>query len=594
MASKVLRLEPVPSASDPGLLLRVVSAVSGGQRDWEQLAESLDISGPVAQTYLDAGVWLGLFTPGAEVQLTRRGMALAAATPRRRRRMLAAAIWLTPDAAALLRHAGHTWTVERVTAALRAEHPNLSPDRAARLAGSALGLLLPAVEFPHAARSPDTTQLTLPFEGEPAEPRRADPAPDHAPDDTLDALRAALLDQGELSLGRVAALAGAPAGPIADRLISGGLAARVAGGLVATPTLAGVRFGAFQAGDGPFLECLHVAGLGVAWPRSLGALSRGLAGANLALRRGREDPSAPPSCWDPVAVVHGGLLAPGEDPPRIIPDSLSLRLRALTVCPALAMLGALLLLDRRADGRLKIDEDAGALRWRRKAVGPLLDTFTRFARDQAWIPLVPTAADDRLSDGALVEAAVGLGLAKRAEGRLMLDEALFVRLQDDIEAGLVLEALAPLAARLQAWLERQHRGGGPPGLALFTYGTLMRGEQNDHHVGDRTRRPARARGRLWVMPQGYPALVPDSAGPDVQGELVEGLEVEQVARLDDFEGTARGLYHRAWIVVETDRGPVPAAAYVMGEAEVLRTGGRPVDLTDWRKRKARGVAPEAP
>ena len=58
MAFKVLRLEPIPSASDPQLLHRLVLAVSSGHRDADALAQALEINPPVAQTYLDAGSWL--------------------------------------------------------------------------------------------------------------------------------------------------------------------------------------------------------------------------------------------------------------------------------------------------------------------------------------------------------------------------------------------------------------------------------------------------------------------------------------------------------------------------------------------------------
>lgn len=600
MAAKVLRLEPIPSASDPSLVLRLVMAVSAGQRDAEALAEALQVSAPAAQACLDAGVWLGLLTPGAEVMLTRRGMALAAASPRRRRRLLAAAMWLTPEAAALLRHIGSHLTVERVSAALRAEYPTLSPDRLSRLAASAVGLLEPAVEFPHAVRAPDVTQLRLPFSGAPTPPRgeREGPGPASPPatahdgaadehDDGADAAREALLEAGELSLSAVAGLVRGPAGLVVNLLIVAGHAERIEGGIVATPALAGERLPSLSGADGPFLERIDVAGLGVAWPRALAALSGGLPAVNLALRRAREGAGDPPSAVEPRVRVHGGLLSPGERPPRMIPDGLSLRLRALTCCPALALLGALLLLDRRVAGRLRIDAETGALRWRRKAVGGALETFSRFARDQGWIPLVPSSVEARLSDAALVEAAVGIGLARRTEGRLLLDEALFARLADDIEAGLTLEALSPLVSRLEAWLEHRHRGADEAGVALFIYGSLLTGEPHARMVGEVARAPARARGRLWVLPQGFPVMVLDAAAPEVAGERVVGVPLARLVELDDLEGTTRGLYRRVFLVVETERGPAPAMAYVMSEAEARRQGCRALDLQDWRKRAGR-------
>ena len=584
MSGRVLRLEPVPSASDPARLIQVVLSVAAGRRDAPSLAEALDITEPVAQTYLDAGVWLGLLTPGAEVQLTRRGMGLAAASSRRHRRLLAAAMWRTPDAAALVRGAGPAWTVERVSAALRSLHPNLSPERADRLAIAATGLLAPAFEMPHAARSPDVLQLALPLRAAPPDP---DPEADEPTGEGDAGLRRALLDEGELSLARVAALVSGPAGPAVDRLIAAGLAARVEGGVVVGPALTGGRLGAPTEGAGGFLELLQQAALGVAFPSALAHLSGGLAAANADLRRIREGGPSIASPFAPATLTLGGLLAPGERPPRLVPDALSLRLRALTVSPAFGLLGALLLLDRRAEGRLRVDAETGLVRYKRKALSPLLELFVRFGVDQGWVTLRPASGEGRLEDEGLIGAAVGIGLARVAEGRLMLDEALFRRLQDDVEASLVLEALSPLAARLQAWIEHQHHGGGAPGLALFAYGTLLTGESNAPRLGELPRQPASTRGHLWVLPQGYPVLVCDPQGPPIQGERIEGIGAQMVLDLDDLEGTARGLYRRTSLMVDTPGGPAPAQSYVMSAAEALRHGCKPLELTDWRARAGR-------
>ena len=55
---------------------------------------------------------------------------------------------------------------------------------------------------------------------------------------------------------------------------------------------------------------------------------------------------------------------------------------------------------------------------------------------------------------------------------------------------------------------------------LFVYGTLMRGEASAHLVSTaRTVEDASVRGRLYAVPQGYPALVTE--GDDlVYGELL--------------------------------------------------------------------------
>ncbi|MFT4627856.1 MAG: gamma-glutamylcyclotransferase (GGCT)/AIG2-like uncharacterized protein YtfP, partial [Myxococcota bacterium] len=75
---------------------------------------------------------------------------------------------------------------------------------------------------------------------------------------------------------------------------------------------------------------------------------------------------------------------------------------------------------------------------------------------------------------------------------------------------------------------------GTDALPLFVYGTLTaRGAQAGLLRGLR-RAEARVRGSLWVMPAGYPALVPDGAG-DVHGELVYGPSARAVRLIDHYE-----------------------------------------------------------
>lgn len=466
MSSKVLRLEPLPAASDPALLLRLLLAVGAGERSPDALAEALDLPMPDLRSYLDAGVWLGLLALGGELRLTPRGLTLVAADPRRRRRLLAAAIWQTPEAAEILRSSGSLLSPGRVAAWLRARQPSLPEAKVARLSEAAASLLVPALEFPGERRGrPD--QLALPFNAAPAasapEPPPAPeaPSPDIAAGTAEEAeirAREALLDEGELSLGWMAALVEGPPGPCADALARAGLAERVGDRLVATPRLAGGAGDRLPETRQPFLECLGVPGLGVAFPSSLAALRGGLSVANADLRQARGVAARPPGPMDPRARVHGGLLHPGEPAPRAIPDALSLRLRALQSTPAFALLAALLLLDRRSEGRLVLRADGSALRWRRRLLGTMGETLAGFGHAQGWTVL--RTGRGPLTDAAWVDAAVGIGLARRAESRLVLDEALFVRLQEDVEASLVLEALEPLVAGLSAWIEARPRQVG--------------------------------------------------------------------------------------------------------------------------------------
>ena len=79
-------------------------------------------------------------------------------------------------------------------------------------------------------------------------------------------------------------------------------------------------------------------------------------------------------------------------------------------------------------------------------------------------------------------------------------------------------------------------------MRLFVYGSLKRGECNYHEV-DRwvvSVVPARAPGRLYLRPDGYPALVVgsrESGVGSVPGELLELSDPDAaLAHLDIFEG----------------------------------------------------------
>ena len=154
----------------------------------------------------------------------------------------------------------------------------------------------------------------------------------------------------------------------------------------------------------------------------------------------------------------------------------------------------------------------------------------------------------------------------------------------------MLEALSPLAARLSAWLEHHHRDPDAMGLALFIYGALLPGEAHAHVLEGAIRSPARARGRLWVLPQGYPVLVPDSAGPWIVGERVLGVSLERTIALTELDGATRGLYRRVWLMTEQDRGAAPAFTSAMSEPEARRLGCHPLDLLDWRTRRRSPVS----
>ena len=150
-----------------------------------------------------------------------------------------------------------------------------------------------------------------------------------------------------------------------------------------------------------------------------------------------------------------------------------------------------------------------------------------------------------------------------------------------------------------------------PSLAMFFYGTLKRGHANHDRFcrGYLRLEEAKARGWLYDLPSGYPALVvpeedvravgtadpvsdasrqqtldrtgmrrPD--GPRVSGELFtfDDPEVRLPAldRLEGFDPTGPSPYRRVLIPVETSGGAVVLAwAYVVEKSSgIYLPGGR--------------------
>jgi hypothetical protein len=207
----------------------------------------------------------------------------------------------------------------------------------------------------------------------------------------------------------------------------------------------------------PFIEALDADGLPIAFPSSLSEIAGGIATLNGQLQRHRAAPAAvrPPAVTDRRARYHGGALHPGEPSPRTIPDNHSLRLRMLTHCPVLSLLGALLVMDRRSDLPLQIvDRGAGPLlRWGRHTERDLVEALDAFAASQGWLCSRPLRGG--LDSGTLEAIAREVGLSTRAGRRVVMEEGLFVRLQEDIEARLTYDALQPLVRRLHGWLDGQ-------------------------------------------------------------------------------------------------------------------------------------------
>lgn len=205
----------------------------------------------------------------------------------------------------------------------------------------------------------------------------------------------------------------------------------------------------------PFLEMIDSRGLMVAFPSALRALHGGVTDVNEALVRTRNAPAGVrlPNPVDTRASVHGGLLAPGEALPRSIPDNLTLRLRLLTHCPAFSLLSALLLIDRKQNVKLRVleDDEGPAIHWGKQRLGTLLDVFDRFSAAQGWTVVRPLAGG--LRGIHLIDTGVATGMCSRVGRRVVLNEQLFLRLQEEPEAHLTYDAMLPLEDKFHAWLE---------------------------------------------------------------------------------------------------------------------------------------------
>ena len=115
---------------------------------------------------------------------------------------------------------------------------------------------------------------------------------------------------------------------------------------------------------------------------------------------------------------------------------------------------------------------------------------------------------------------------------------------------------------------------------LFVYGTLMRDEvAHDMVCRAETIVPARARGRLYELPAGYPALinVDDPAG-FVIGELCLFDEISQVLEaLDAYEGNEYVRVRKPVVALEPAHVRTVAWCYVIPpehEPALIRAGAR--------------------
>jgi len=210
--------------------------------------------------------------------------------------------------------------------------------------------------------------------------------------------------------------------------------------------------------DAPFLQTAiqsNTEALALCFPSSLVQCAGGIRQINALLTTVAQGPLSirPPSPVDLRLRVHGGLVAPGEALPRAIPDTLSLRLRCLTHVPATSLLVCLLLLARRPDIRLEVRRasDGTFVHHNGRNLGGPIQLFESFCLGQGWLPLHPSTGG--LTDEALAELSLALGLSKEIRGKLVLQEDLFGKLTSEAEATVVQDPLTSLEDKVHAWLE---------------------------------------------------------------------------------------------------------------------------------------------
>lgn len=247
--------------------------------------------------------------------------------------------------------------------------------------------------------------------------------------------------------------------PLTPEVLSEKLPALLVGRPLDSVPIAGPALEPFSPPARPFIDTLDTSGLLIAFPASVVQISAGVGKLNPLLRAVQQRPAAVrlPNILDERIACHGGLLYPGERPPRALADNRSVRLRALTHCPVYALLAALLLHDRRQTTPLLLRRrgDSADVVWRGQVLGAPLSVLTAFAGAQGWrVCRPPDDSSLALTDRALLAAAQAAGITQHAGERLILHEALFALLQEDLEARLSYEPLLPLEDRIATWLDR--------------------------------------------------------------------------------------------------------------------------------------------
>ncbi|MFZ5591461.1 MAG: gamma-glutamylcyclotransferase family protein [Bacillota bacterium] len=125
---------------------------------------------------------------------------------------------------------------------------------------------------------------------------------------------------------------------------------------------------------------------------------------------------------------------------------------------------------------------------------------------------------------------------------------------------------------------------------VFVYGTLLTGMANHYLIAPYAKKitPAQARGLLYALPYGYPAMI--AGNGTVYGEVVELTGGEEAWRvLDDLEdyrgpGCPDNLYERVVQKVCLPGGQlISAYVYLWAKPDELPRIGRLLVHGNWRR-----------
>ena len=201
----------------------------------------------------------------------------------------------------------------------------------------------------------------------------------------------------------------------------------------------------------PFLDLVEASGVALAAPPSLRVLGGGVRGVNQVLQRARAVVSAPMPT-DARVRVHGGLVAPGARPLRSVPDTVSLRLRALSHVPHLALVTALLLAHRRAGFRIALEHDESGLgvTRERERLGSLDEVLAGFCEQREW---VLSTSRYSLPATELLDLLQRLGVAVKLRTAWALNEDLFLRFREEPEDRELYGRLRPLEDAVARFLD---------------------------------------------------------------------------------------------------------------------------------------------